>query len=129
MAKTVYYEVNLEGSSFSNSTLAKSHISNCNLSHSKFQNINLRNSLYADLNFSNSEMVFVTLGGVRFTDTDLGEENRPISFERCNLEGSTFSNSNLRNVEIQKSDLTGMKIDGVPVDDLIDAYYQLNKNE
>ena len=118
MAKTVYYDVNLEGSSFSNSTLANSHISNCNLSHSKFQNINLRNSLYADLNLSNSEMVFVTLGGVRFIDTDLGEENMPISFERCDLEGSKFSNSNLRNVEIQKSDLTGMKIDDVPVEDL-----------
>ena len=127
MAKTEYYDVNLEGSSFSNSNLMNSHISNCNLSHSKFQNINLRNSLYADLNLSNSEMIFVTLGGVSFIDTDLGDENMPISFERCDLEGSKFSNSNLRNVEIQKSDLTGMKIDNVPVEDLIDAYYQLNK--
>ncbi|MCG7344897.1 GNAT family N-acetyltransferase [Sporosarcina sp. ACRSL] len=127
MEKTEYYDVNLEGSSFSNSNLMKSHISNCNFSHSKFQNINLRNSLYADLNLSNSEMIFVTLGGVRFIDTNLGDKNMPISFERCDLEGSKFSNSNLRNVEVQKSDLTGMKIDNVPVEDLLDAYYQLNK--
>ena len=127
MAKTDFYDVNLEGSSFSNSNLMNSHISNCNLSHSKFQNINLRNSLYADLNLSNSEMIFVTLGGVRFIDTNRGDENMPITFERCDLEGSKFSNSNLRNVEIQNSDLTGMKIDNVPVEDLIEAYYQLNK--
>lgn len=127
MAKTDCYGVNLEGSSFSNSSLMNSHISNCNLSHSRFQNINLRNSLYADLNLSNSEMILVTLGGVSFIDTNLGDENMPISFERCDLEGSKFSNSNLRNVEIQKSDLTGMKIDNVPVEKLIDAYYQLNK--
>lgn len=44
------------------------------------------------------------------------------------LEGSKFSNSNLRNVEIQNSDLSGMKIDDVPVEELIDAYNQLNKN-
>lgn len=127
MEKTEFYGVNLEGSSFSNSNVMNGHISNCNLSHSKFQNLNLRNSLYADLNLSNSEMIFVTLGGVSFIDTDLGDENMPISFERCDLEGSKFSDSNLRNVEIQNSDLTGMKIDNVPVEKLIDAYYQLNK--
>lgn len=127
MVKTECYGVNLEGSSFSNSNLMNSHISNCNFSDSKFQNLNLRNSLYADLNLSNSEMIFVTLGGVSFIDTNLGDENMPISFERCDLEGSKFSNSNLRNVEIQNSDLTGMKIDNVPVEKLIDAYYQLNK--
>ncbi|MBK3496269.1 GNAT family N-acetyltransferase [Viridibacillus sp. YIM B01967] len=127
MAKMECYRVNLEGSSFSNSNLMNSHISNCNLSHSKFQNINLRNSLYADLNLSNSEMIFVTLGGVSFIDTNLGDENKPISFERCDLEGSKFRNSNLRNVEIYKSDLTGMKIDNVPVVELIEAYYQLNE--
>lgn len=127
MAKTEFYSVNLEGSSFSNSNVMNSHISNCNLSYSKFQNLNLRNSLYADLNLSNSVMILVTLGGVNFIDTNLGDEKIPISFERCDLEGSKFSNSNLRNVDIQNSDLTGMKIDNVPVEMLIDAYYQLNK--
>lgn len=127
MANTECYGVNLEGSSFSNSNLMNTHISNCNLSQSKFQNINFRNSLYADLNLSNSEMVFVTLGGVRFTDTNLGDENKPLSFERCDLEGSKFSNCNLRNVEIHMSDLTGMKIDNVPVEELIEAYYLLKK--
>ncbi|MEI4770110.1 GNAT family N-acetyltransferase [Psychrobacillus sp. FJAT-51614] len=127
MAKMECYRVNLEGSSYSNSNLMNIHISNCNLSHSKFQNINLRNSLYADLNLSNSEMVLVTLGGVSFIDTNLGEESKPISFERCDLEGSKISNSNLRNVVIQKSDMTGMKIDNIPVEELLEAYYQLNK--
>lgn len=127
LSKMECYGVNLEESSFSNSNLMNSHISNCNLSYSKFQNINLRNSLYADLNLSNSEMVFVTLSGVRFIDTNLGEDKRPISFERCDLEGSKFISSSLRNVEIQNSDLTGMKIDNVPVEKLIEAYYQLNK--
>lgn len=127
MMKMACYAVNLEGSSFSNSTLAKIQISNCNLSHSKFQNINLRNALFADLNLSNSEMTFVTLGGVRFVDTVLGNEKTPITFERCDLEGSQFTNSNLRNVEIHASDLTGMKIDNVPVEELIAAYNQLKK--
>lgn len=127
MTKMACYAVNLEGSSFSNSNLANIQISNCNLSQSKFQNINLRNALFADLNLSNSEMTFVTLGGVRFVDTVLGNEKTPITFERCDLEGSQFTNSNLRNIEIQASDLTGMKIDNVPVEELIAAYNQLKK--
>ena len=127
MTKMACYAVNLEGSSFSNSNLANIQISNCNLSQSKFQNINLRNALFADLNLSNSEMTFVTLGGVRFVDTVLGNEKIPITFERCDLEGSKFTNSNLRNVEIHASDLTGMKIDNVPVEELIAAYNQLKK--
>lgn len=127
MTKMACYAVNLEGSSFSNSNLANIQISNCNLSQSKFQNINLRNALFADLNLSNSEMTFVTLGGVRFVDTVLGNEKIPITFERCDLEGSQFTNSNLRNVEIHASDLTGMKIDNVPVEELIAAYNQLKK--
>ncbi|MEK3889841.1 GNAT family N-acetyltransferase [Bacillus sp. FSL K6-3431] len=127
MAKSEFYQVNLEGSSFSNNNLKSSHINNCNFSHSKFHNINLRNSLYADLNLSYSKVMLVTLGGVRFIDTNLGDDKKPISFERCDLEGSKISNSNLRNAEIQNCDLTGMKIDNIPIEDLLEVYYQVNK--
>ncbi|SFI71683.1 MULTISPECIES: GNAT family N-acetyltransferase [unclassified Bacillus (in: firmicutes)] len=127
MAKTECYQVTLKDSSFSNSNMMSSHINNCNLSHSKFHNINFRNTLFADLNFSNSEMALVTLDGVRFVDTNLGEEDNPITFKRCNLKGSKITHSNLRDVEIQQSDITGMKINNIPVVDLLELYYQVNK--
>ncbi|MFN7253434.1 MAG: GNAT family N-acetyltransferase [Anaerobacillus sp.] len=127
MEKSEYYQVNLEASSYSNSNLMSSHINNCNLSYSRFQNLNFRNTLFADLNLSNSEMVFVTLGGVHFGDTNLGEGKLPILFERCELEGSKLINCNLRNVEIQESDVTGMKIDSIPVEELFKAYREVNK--
>lgn len=122
MEKTEYYQVNLEGSSFSNSTLMSSQMSNCNLSHSKFQNINFRNAYFADLNLSNSKMRLVTLGGMCFKDTNLGEEKEPISFERCDLEGTKIRNSNLRNLEITDSDITGMTINHIPVEELLEFY-------
>ncbi|MBY6036628.1 GNAT family N-acetyltransferase [Fictibacillus nanhaiensis] len=127
MAGTECYGVNLEGSAISNSNLSNSHISNCNLSHSTYQNVNLRHTLFADLNLSNSEMVFVTLGGVHFTDTNLGDERHPITFERCDLRGSQLSQCDLRNVEISESDVTGMKINNIPVEKLLEAYGQVNK--
>lgn len=127
MTKAEYYQVNLKGSSFSNSNLMNSYINNCNLSHSKFQNINFKNTLIADLNLANSDIMLASLGGVRFLDTDLGTENNPILFERCDLKSSKLRFCNLRDVEIQDSDITGMKIDNIPVEKLLEAYYQVNE--
>ncbi|MGE8081367.1 GNAT family N-acetyltransferase [Peribacillus loiseleuriae] len=124
MEKTECYQVNLEGSSFSNCNIMNTHFNNCNLSHSKFQNINFKHSLYADLNLSHSKVRLVTLGGVRFIDTNLGDDKEPISFERCDLQGTKISNSNLRNLQIKDSDLTGMTIDNIPVEKLLEVYYQ-----
>ena len=124
MAQSEFYQVNLEGSSFSNSNLMNTHISNCNLSHSTFQNLNFTNSLYADLNLSQSKMRFVTLAGVRFLDTNLGEKNEPLSFERCNLQGTKIHDCNLQNLAITDSDLTGMTINDIPVEKLLDAYHR-----
>ncbi|WJE84287.1 hypothetical protein QRE67_26840 (plasmid) [Bacillus sp. DX3.1] len=69
----------------------------------------------------------MALDGVRFVDTSLGNEGNPITFERCDLKGSKINNSNLRNVEIQQSDITGMKINNIPVAELLELYYQVNK--
>ncbi|WP_052131429.1 GNAT family N-acetyltransferase [Planococcus sp. CAU13] len=118
------YQVSLAGSSFGNSNLMNTNFNNCNLSGSKFQNLNLSRSLYADLNFSQSRFRFVTLNGVRFTDTHLEEVGEPISFERCNLQGTEIRNSDLRNVKITDSDVTGMTIDHIPVEKLLEVYYQ-----
>ena len=125
MAKSDYYGVNLAGSSISNCNLENSRFSNCNLSHSKFQNINFRHSLIADLNLSDSRFSLVTLGGVTFSDTNLGDENEPLLVERCDLTGSTLINSNLTNVTIINCELAGMKINNIPIEDLLKAYEQV----
>jgi GNAT superfamily N-acetyltransferase len=127
LSATEFYQVNLEGSAISNSNVSNLHVSNCNLSHSKFQNINYRNTLFADLNLSNSKMRFVTLGDVQFIDTNLGDDGKSVSFERCDLKGSKISNCDLRNVEIAESDVAGMKINNIPVDELLKAYALVNK--
>lgn len=122
LANTEYYQVNLKNSSFVGSNMMNMKMSNCNVSQSKFRNINLKSSLYADLNLSGSKFSFVTLGGVHFKDTSLGEDKLPISFNRCDLEGSTISNSNLKNMEIENCDITGMKINGIPIENLLELY-------
>lgn len=46
MVKNEFYQVNLGGSSYSNSNLMNAQIINCNYSYSRFQNINFQHSLY-----------------------------------------------------------------------------------
>ncbi|MEQ3594245.1 GNAT family N-acetyltransferase [Bacillus albus] len=122
LANTEYYQVNLKNGSFVGSNMMNLKMSNCNVSQSNFRNINFRNSSYADLNLSGSKFDFVTLGGVQFKDTNLGEDKDPISFNRCDLEGSTISNSNLKNIEIENCNISGMKINGIPVENLLELY-------
>ncbi|AZQ47780.1 GNAT family N-acetyltransferase [Bacillus albus] len=122
LANTEYYQVNLKNGSFVGSNMMNLKMSNCNVSQSNFRNINFRNSSYADLNLSGSKFDFVTLGGVQFKDTNLGEDKDPISFNRCDLEGSTISNSNLKNIEIENCDISGMEINGIPVENLLELY-------
>ncbi|WP_394579057.1 GNAT family N-acetyltransferase [Cytobacillus firmus] len=124
MGKTEFYKVNMEESSFSNSSLSKAHFNNCNLSHSKFQNINLQKTLFADLNLSQSRFMHVTLSGVLFADTNLRGGENPISFNGCNLEGSKITNCCLKNVEISESSMSGMKINGIPVEELLRVFEQ-----
>ncbi|UYX54697.1 GNAT family N-acetyltransferase [Bacillus thuringiensis] len=126
LANTEYYQVSLKDSSFVNSNVMHMNMSNCNVSQSKFKNINLRNSSYADLNLSGSKFNLVTLGGVQFKDTSLEEGKESISFERCDLEGSKVINCNLKNVEIQNSDITGMKINNIAVEELLELYNRVN---
>jgi len=122
LANTEYYQVNLKNGSFVGSNMMNLKMSNCNVSQSNFRNINFRNSSYADLNLSGSKIDFVTLGGVQFKDTSLGEDKDPISFNRCDLEGSTISNCNLKNIEIENCDISGMKINGIPIENLLELY-------
>ncbi|MGM2768464.1 GNAT family N-acetyltransferase [Bacillus sp. PGP15] len=122
LANTEYYQVNLKNGSFVGSNMMNLKMSNCNVSQSNFRNINFRNSSYADLNLSGSKFDFVTLGGVQFKDTNLGEDKDPISFNRCDLEGSTISNSNLKNIEIENCDISGMEINGISVENLLELY-------
>ncbi|MES5938641.1 MULTISPECIES: GNAT family N-acetyltransferase [unclassified Bacillus cereus group] len=117
LANTEYYQVNLKNSSFIGSNMMNMKMSNCNVSQSKFRNINFKSSLYADLNLSGSKFSFVTLGGVHFKDTSIGEGKHPISFNRCDLEGSTISNSNLKNMKIENCD-----INGIPIEKLLELY-------
>ncbi|SDS84691.1 Protein N-acetyltransferase, RimJ/RimL family [Paenibacillaceae bacterium GAS479] len=124
MNETDFYKVNLKNGCYSDSNLQGSQVTDCNLSYSKFTNLNLTNVLLADLRLSNSEIELVSLDGVYFHDTNLGSEKKPILFERCDLSGSEIRSSDLSNVNINQCKMSGMKINNIPVEELLKSYYR-----
>ncbi|MGN4443790.1 GNAT family N-acetyltransferase [Bacillus cereus group sp. MYBK79-1] len=122
LVNTEYYQVNLKNSVFVGSNIMHMNVSNCNVSQSKFRNINFKRSLFADLNLSGGKFNLVTLGGVQFKNISLEDDKEPILFDKCDLEGSTISNSNLKNMEIENCDITGMKINGISIENLLELY-------
>ncbi|KGP90620.1 acetyltransferase [Pontibacillus chungwhensis BH030062] len=116
------YGSNFSKASITNSNLEQIHYTNCNMRQSEFRNINFRQASFADLNLAHSKFEFVSLGGVHFSSTDLGEEDAPISFNKCDLKQGTIEQCDLSGLKVVDSLVDGMTINGIRVDDLLAAY-------
>ncbi|MRS60035.1 hypothetical protein [Larkinella terrae] len=53
---------------------------------------------------------------------DPAARQRPLRFENCHLEGSTLTGGSLKDVEVTDCALTGMRINGILVEKLLEAY-------
>ena len=112
-------DVNMDGTKFSNVCL----------SNANFENINLSKSRFHDINFSDVTFAAAQIGGTTFKhigpppDKD-GKQarQRPVTFEEMMLCDSVFRKVDLSNVQVVDCDITGMKIDGILVTDLLEAY-------
>ncbi|WP_161601568.1 GNAT family N-acetyltransferase [Paenibacillus luteus] len=129
MSGADFYNMNMESGLYSNSNMKSSRFTDCNLSGSKWMNLNLTQALLADLRLSDSEIGFVSLDGAYIHDTNLGQGKQPIRFERCDWSGSDLQDCNLSNVSLQQCNLAGMKINNIPVEELLRVYEQSLKEK
>jgi uncharacterized protein YjbI with pentapeptide repeats len=110
-----------------------------NLNDSKFLQFCINNSymedvsatgvIIVDANLSDLEIKYAQLGGAYIHDIgmppkghpayDPAAKQRPLKFEKCDLNGSTITNCDLSNVNISDCNLAGMKINGVLVEELL----------
>ena len=54
-------------------------------------------------------------------------QQRPLRFEDCDLNGSTFTNCDLSHVELTNCNVSGLKINGLLVDELLEEYERARK--
>ncbi|MBU9723290.1 MULTISPECIES: pentapeptide repeat-containing protein [Bacillaceae] len=105
---------------------------NVDLSGTTINNANMSGVKITDANLSDLEICGAQLGGAYIHNIGLpteghpnhepGVKQRPIKFKHCNLNDSIFTDCNLTNVEINASDIKGMKINGILVEELLASY-------
>ena len=105
--------------------IRKSVFDNVDMSETRFENINLSGAEFHDVNFSNVDLSHAQLGGTVFRNIGLppdapkGARQRPVRFEDAVLCGSVFRNVDLSDVQMNDCDISGMKVDGYLVSELI----------
>lgn len=105
------------------------------LNNSYFNDVAMTNTVIINANLSNLEIEGAQIGGAYIHNIggppvghpmyDPGFKHRPVRFEDCDLNGSTFKNCDLSGVSVTGSNLSGMLINGISVEEMLDAY---NKN-
>jgi uncharacterized protein YjbI with pentapeptide repeats len=98
----------------------------------RFEDITLAGSSITNANLTGLAIEGAQLGGAQFSNIGMppeghpmfkeGAQQDPIGFNHCDLTGSTFIDCNFQNVEINNSILNGMKINGIPVEELMNLY-------
>lgn len=105
--------------------------------HMYFEDVSLAGTKITHANLSNIEIDGAQMGGAYIHNVGVPQEGelhynpdtagKPVRFESCELINSTFTNCNMSNVELIDCELNGMKINGIPIEDLMREYSnQLN---
>ena len=113
--------------------ISSSRFHDVNLSNSEFNDVNMSNVTFHNINLSDISVSAAQIGGAKFKHigpppdkNGKQDKQRPVQFEEMMLNDSTFKKVDLSNVEIIDCNIEGMKIDGISVQGMLDAYH--NKN-
>jgi uncharacterized protein YjbI with pentapeptide repeats len=106
-----------------------SEFENLNMAGARFTNINLSGSRFHDINFSDVDFGAAQIGGTTFKHIgpppDKGgrqDRQRQVTFEEGMLCDSVFRRMDMTNVSIEDCDVTGMRINGILVTDLLEEW-------
>ena len=102
------------------------------LNKSVFHHVAMVDVKIVDANLTNLEIKGAQVGGAYIhnigmppedhPDYDPHAKQAPVTFENCDLNGSTISNCNLSNITISGCNTSGMTINGVLVEEMLTAY-------
>jgi|SRR5580692_7163554 uncharacterized protein YjbI with pentapeptide repeats len=106
---------------------------NAMLNNSYFNDVAMTNVTIINANLSDLEIEGAQIGGAYIHNIggppadhpmyDPAFKHRPVRFENCDLNNSSFKDCDLSGVSISDCDLSGMKIEGIPVEEMLAAYH------
>ena len=109
------------------------------LNNSSFIDVAMACVKITDANLSDLELEGAQLGGAYIHNIgmppkghqmyDPAAKHRPLRFEDCDLNNSTITDCNLSGVTISDCNLSGMKINGILIEDLLEAIKSKRAND
>ncbi|MCA0170607.1 sigma-70 family RNA polymerase sigma factor [Bacillus sp. RAR_GA_16] len=132
LRSALFDQVELTNANFMNSNLAQSIFTDAYMVEATFKNMNMSGISFRDIDLSDLKIEDAQMGGAVFRNIGLPpedhhaagrrEQHMPLLFEKCDLHGSTLTDCNLKGVKIEKSEVEGMTIDGISVEELLKVY-------
>ncbi|OXM17069.1 pentapeptide repeat-containing protein [Paenibacillus herberti] len=120
MGESNFDDIDLYKTRFVNINLESSKFDDINMSKAFFHNINMHLAKFNEIGLWEIEVGQCEMGGAYFHDIKSdGKSNR---FENVELNGTSFLNCNLSNVDIKDCDIKGLKINGVSIEELLEQY-------
>jgi uncharacterized protein YjbI with pentapeptide repeats len=111
---------------------------NAMLNDSCFFDVAMTNVKIVNANLSDLEIEGAQLGGAYIHNVGMPPKDhpmydpeamqRPLRFEDCDLHNSTFTRCNLSGVALSECNINGMKINGIPVEDLLNEYEKVKSS-
>ena len=115
MGGAVFDDINLGGAAFNNINLSEASFNNINMHKATFSDINMSETKYGGLCMNGAEFGCVDMQNAKFENPNLNGT----TFNNCGLSELKITNCNLKNTEISCSDITGLKINGVEIQKLM----------
>ncbi|MGF7050786.1 uncharacterized protein YjbI with pentapeptide repeats [Paenibacillus sp. DS2015] len=126
---STFKDVNAQELNFENVNLAKSQINNANmsgwvmndvnLSELKITNANLSKTVIQNANLSHAVIDHVELIGTEFLNIVLPQQGDANYSPEGQYKPIIFRNSNLSNMELIDCDISGLKINGILIEELL----------
>jgi len=111
------------------SDLSGSNFKQLCMDGSVLQDVSAKNVKITNANLSDLEIEGAQLGGAFIHNIgmppqghpayDPAAKQRPMRFENCDLNGTTFTDCNLSGVEINNCNISGLRINGILIEELL----------
>ncbi|WP_270168640.1 pentapeptide repeat-containing protein [Paenibacillus sp. SYP-B4298] len=111
--------VDLSKTKVNNANMSEITLNDVNASGSRLSDINLSETFIKDANMSNMNIENIYLYGTEFSNITLPMEEEGRNCFDGNYRPIKFINCNLKNMEIVDCDITGLKINGILIEELI----------
>ncbi|MCE5169874.1 pentapeptide repeat-containing protein [Paenibacillus profundus] len=115
-----------------NACVSGSSFTNVAAENLTLDNVTLAGTKIMDANLSDLEIDGAQIGGAYIHNIGMpreghpayepGAEQRPVRFEMCHLNNSTFDNCQLVNVELRNCNISGLKINGIDIEALLNMH-------